>query len=262
MSSVCRFPCSRADFPRSNSHESGFFFCGISEDPVQNASGSSTNLNSALLHRIRSSAIREMCTPNSAHADGKLDEQVAIRDRVHGVLRDLRPAFRVDEAQRLRRELAIDRQRRAGDRARSERTPVRMLRDVAEARPIAIEHLQPGKKMMREKHRLRPLQMRVSRNQHVAIRLGQRQQRALRAEDFFRQNAAGVLEKQPHVRRDLVVPAARRVQLGGGRHALRQRLLDVHVHILELGVPLEFPRRRSRRGSHQARHGSRRVLSP
>jgi hypothetical protein len=32
------------------------------------------------------------------------------------------------------------------------------------------------------------------------------------------------------------------VQLGGSGHALGQRLLDVHVHILQLGFPGELSR--------------------
>jgi hypothetical protein len=59
------------------------------------------------------------------------------------------------------------------------------------------------------------------------------------ARSFSLQHAAGVLEPQAHVGRDLVVAAPGRVQLGGGGHALRQRLLDVHVHVLELHVPRE-----------------------
>ena len=69
VSSVCRLPCRRADLPRSSSHESGFFFCGISDEPVQNVSGSDTKKNSELDHRIRSSAMREKCTPASAQAE-------------------------------------------------------------------------------------------------------------------------------------------------------------------------------------------------
>ena len=39
---------SRADLPRASSVRSGFFFCGIAEEPVEKASGSSTKLNSAV----------------------------------------------------------------------------------------------------------------------------------------------------------------------------------------------------------------------
>src|ERR1035441_7987830 len=61
-------PNSRADLPRSNSVKSGFFFCGIAEEPVENASGSSTKPNSAVEKIVNSSAKREMCKPRIATA--------------------------------------------------------------------------------------------------------------------------------------------------------------------------------------------------
>jgi hypothetical protein len=84
--------------------------------------------------------------------------------------------------------------------------------------------------------------MRVSGNQYVAIRRRHREQGALGTDDFLPQCLARRLEKQPHVRRNLIIPAARRVQLRGGWHTFRERLLDVHVHILELHLPFEFAR--------------------
>ena len=49
-------------FPRTSSAMSGFFFCGIIDEPVENASSSSTNLNSQLHHIIISSEKRLRCT--------------------------------------------------------------------------------------------------------------------------------------------------------------------------------------------------------
>ena len=51
-----------------------------------------------------------------------------------------------------------------------------------------------------------------------------------------------MLEPEPHVRRDLVVATARSVELRGGGHALGERLLDVHVDVLEFRVPRKFSR--------------------
>ena len=173
---------------------------------------------------------------------GKLDEKVAVGNGVHGVLRDLRPAFRVDEAKRRGGELAVDGQSRASDGAGAQRTPVGVSRDVGQPRTIAIEHLKPGEQMMRKKHRLRPLQVRVAGDEHVAVRGGEGEQCSLGGEEFFPESGAGEFEPEPHVGRDLVVPAPRGVELGGGGHALRQRLLDIHVHVLELRLPREFTR--------------------
>ena len=74
----------------------------------------------------------------------------------------------------------------------------------------------------------------------LAVGLGRGEQRPAGAAELRLQDGAGLLEEQPHVHRHLVVAAARGVQLGRGRHPLRERLLDVHVHVLEPGVPREL----------------------
>jgi len=170
----------------------------------------------------------------------ELDEQVAVRHGVHGVLRDLRTPLGVDEAELLRGELAVNRQRRPGDGAGAERAPVGMRGDFAEPADVAVEHFEPGKNMVREEHRLGALEMRVTGDEHVAVGRRDREQRPLGAAQPRGEVGAGVLEPQPHVGRDLVVAAPGRVQLGRRRHALGQRLLDVHVHVLELHVPGEL----------------------
>ena len=55
-------PNTRPDLPRINSHASGFFFCGINEEPDVTRSESSKNADSPLLKKIKSSAKRERCT--------------------------------------------------------------------------------------------------------------------------------------------------------------------------------------------------------
>jgi len=171
---------------------------------------------------------------------GKLDEHVAVGHGVHGVLRDARVALRIDEAERLGRELAVDGERGAGDGPGAKRAPVGVVGDVGEAAAVAVEHLHPGKKVVREKHRLCALEVRVAGDEHVAFALGQGQQGALGFEDLFGDRRAGVFEKEPHIRRHLVVSGAGGVELGRGGHALRERLLDVHVHVFELRVPSEL----------------------
>ena len=64
--SAVKFPASRAALPRISSKASGFFFCGMSEEPVVNSSGSFTNANSLVFHIITSSLMRERCVPNTA----------------------------------------------------------------------------------------------------------------------------------------------------------------------------------------------------
>ena len=61
------------------------------------------------------------------------------------------------------------RKRRAGDRAGAERQDVDPLAGIGEPLRVALQHLHIGEQMMREKDRLRALQMRVAGNDHVAI---------------------------------------------------------------------------------------------
>ena len=47
--------------PRTSSGTSGFFFCGMIEEPVQKRSGRSMKSNWALVHSTSSSLIRDRC---------------------------------------------------------------------------------------------------------------------------------------------------------------------------------------------------------
>ena len=56
----------RPDLPRASSAMSGFFFCGMIDEPVDHASSSCTQPNSGVAHRMTSSPMRDRCTPSSA----------------------------------------------------------------------------------------------------------------------------------------------------------------------------------------------------
>ena len=62
-------PMTRPALPRINSQASGFFFCGIREEPDVTRSESSTKLDSPLLKIIISSAKRDKCTMLSEAAE-------------------------------------------------------------------------------------------------------------------------------------------------------------------------------------------------
>ena len=173
---------------------------------------------------------------------GELDEHVAVGHGIHGILRHPRPAATVDEAERPGGEFAVDAQRSAGDGPGAQRAPVGVVGCFGQALVVALEHLQPRQKMMRQRHRLRPLEVGVAGNEHVAVRLGHGQQRAPGSAELCLQDRARLLEEEPHVGGHLVVAAAGGVKSGGGGHTLRQRLLDVHVHVLQPGTPAEPPR--------------------
>ena len=87
---------------------------------------------------------------------------------------------------------------------------------------------------MRQIDRLRPLQMRVARDDHFPLPLAQPHQRALQEHDLPLQLRDLLPQPKPHIQRHLVVARAAGVQLGPRRHAARQRRLDVHVDIFQL----------------------------
>src|SRR3954468_10209171 len=68
VSSPVRLPTNRPDLLRASSAMSGFFFCGMIDDPVAQASSSRAQPNSVDVQSTTSSPSRERCTPMSAAA--------------------------------------------------------------------------------------------------------------------------------------------------------------------------------------------------
>src|SRR5207248_1674248 len=69
----------------------------------------------------------------------------------------------------LRHQLAVERDRRAGNRAGAERHDVDAFARVVEPIRVAREHLHIGEQMMRKQHRLGALEMRVAWDDNVCI---------------------------------------------------------------------------------------------
>ena len=105
---------------------------------------------------------------------------------------------------------------------------------------VAFEHLDVGEQMMREINGLRALQMRVAGNQHVGIFSAERDEGALQVGDFAEQRRDFVAQPEADVEGDLVVARAGSVQFSADGNALREFRLDVHVDVLEFGLPFEF----------------------
>ncbi len=63
-----RFPNTRPALPRASSDTSGFFFCGMIDDPVVWESGRVMKPNSNVEYRISSSLRRERCADRIAQA--------------------------------------------------------------------------------------------------------------------------------------------------------------------------------------------------
>ena len=159
----------RAARPRVSSAMSGFFFCGMIELPVANASSSSTQreLPRAPQHDL-------LGEPRQLHADHRRDEHelgdvIAAADGVDRVL-----ARRV-VAELGRRMLRLHarsptrpapRRRAASARARRSQS---MQRSTSRAK-----HLRVRQQLVREHDRLRRLQMREAGRQRVDVPRGLR----------------------------------------------------------------------------------------
>ena len=146
------------------------------------------------------------------------------------------------EAQSLRRPLAIDRKRRAGERRSAERRFVQPFARIAETPAVAREHFDIGKTMMAEGDRLRGLQMREARHDGIGMRLGLGKQRALQREQSAVDSPAGRPHPEPEIRRYLVVARARGVQPAGGvARDLAEPRFDVEMNVFERGFENEAP---------------------
>ena len=96
-----------------------------------------------------------------------------------------------------------------------------------------------GQEMMTYRDRLRALQMSVSRNwiSGMFVGLGKKG-----SHDYFKsfsELGAGILQKKPHVRCNLIVATSPGMQFCSGRSLCKKGLLEIHVHVLEFSVPFK-----------------------
>jgi len=93
---------------------------------------------------------------------------------------------------------------------------------------------------MGEINRLGALQMSVAGDEHVGVLPAHLHERRLQTADGKAQFHDFLAQPQPHVQRDLIVARAAGVELGPGRLAAGQGVLNVHVDILQILAPDEF----------------------
>ncbi len=170
----------------------------------------------------------------------KFDEKVPVGHGVHRILGDARAPFRIHEPKESRRIFPVYGERRAREGSGAERALVCLACDLRETHPVALEHFHPGEEVVGGVDRLGALQMGVAGDDHRPVFLGHGKKGPLDRRQLPAEQGARVLEKEPHVRRHLVVPAAGRVELGRRRHPQRERPLDVHVDVLEAPMPPEL----------------------
>ena len=96
--------------------------------------------------------------------------------------------------------------------------------------------------MVREQYDLRVLQMGEARHDRARIRIGLRDERALKMADPLDEFVNFIAQIEPDVQCDLVVAAARGVDAGTLRaEGVDERALDVHVDVLHRDVVFEIP---------------------
>ena len=164
----------------------------------------------------------------------ELDREIAIGHRVKRVV-----AHAV-ETEFLCDLHAVDRERRARERGASQRQAVDAFAAVGEPLRVAVEHFEVRHQVVRERHRLRDLHMRVARHDGIGVPVREIEQRTLCCLDKVRNLVDRRAQIQPHVGRHLVVARARGMQpLAGIADERGQPALDVHVHVFEIDRPFE-----------------------
>ena len=164
------------------------------------------------------------------------DEQHARRGRalqyiVHGGNAAVGVTGGTAEAEQLARAIAIDREPRAGDRARAERILVGRIVRSAEPRTVAFELFNHGQQVVRNGRRLRRLGVSVRPVYGGGVTLGKREERVTQVECGDRQRDNELPVPHPVHRHVDVVAAARRVQAAG--HVFVAGLLDQPLDIEE-----------------------------
>ena len=169
------------------------------------------------------------------HANGgggeKLKRGIARRHAVEAVRRGR------GEAERVRHRRAVERERAAGERARAERRMCEARASVGKTRGVARKHLFKREPVVREPHRLRALQVRVTGQHRARVLGGACEQHRAQLKQPRARGERGVAQIQREVGGDLVVAAAPGVQAPGGvANFFAQPRFNVHVDVFERRV--------------------------
>ena len=221
----------RPTLARISSVRSGFFFCGMALDPVENASGRVTNPNSAVAKSVISSAKRLRCKPTNVSACRysrmKSRSLVASMELAVGAVNPSSRAAIVRSSASVAPATAPDPSGQKFSRAAQSQQAI----------GIAQRHLHIRQQPMRDEHRLGPLQVRVARHHSVAgvaRLLDQRSGPRGEAVDDKLDLRAHI---EAQVGGNLFVAAAAGVQLESERaDALRQLEFDEVMNVLGGGV--------------------------
>src|SRR5688572_8557499 len=117
----------------------------------------------------------------------EFESKVTVAHGIHRVLCEPRFAFRIDKPQFQRHKLSINRECASRNRSTSQGTDVSALQTVPKSGVIPLDHFHVSQHMMREVDRLRPLQMRVSRQNDLSAPFCERYEGILQSTNLFAQ---------------------------------------------------------------------------
>lgn len=127
-------------------------------------------------------------------------------------------------------------------RAGTERQNIRSCIAITETFRIALESFNLRQQIMREKNWLSTLQVRITRHDNIDMLLGEIEQRGLQRAKPCTQLRNLRFDVKTQIERDLIVPTACGVKLRTrGADSFHESSFDIHVHVFERSLPLEFP---------------------
>lgn len=235
-----RLPMRRPDLPRASSAMSGFFFCGMIDDPVEKASCRVTKENSFVFQMMISSAIRDRLIPIIAVT--KANSATKSREAVPSI------ELPTDPRSKPRSAATASGSRPSEEPAKGPRT-VRGDRraGVPLPQPLRVpgQGLHVGQYVVREEHRLRVLEVGPAGHRHVRVALGEADQRVLEVGDQPADDPGVVAQVHPEEGGHLVVagPAGPQLAAEVGAEPLQQAAFQRGVHVLVGHGPGEGPAR-------------------
>ena len=207
---------------------SGFFFCGMIDDPVAQASSSRAQPNSVDVQSTTSSPSRERCTPSRAAAK----QNSAAKSRSLTASIELSAARSKPSSAATASGSRL--QRRAGQRAGAQRADRRPLVPVLQPVDVAGDRVGVGQQLVGDEHRLGVLQVRHAGRGDVLVPLGEAEQRVLQRRQLRRpahgRGAAGRAAGRWRPGRCGCGPA--RSLPPSGAELLEQAALERLVHVL------------------------------
>ena len=217
----------RGALARRSSAASGFFFCGMIEEPDAQASDTSAKPNSSEDHRTISAPRRERWVAQVAAADRKS----STKSRLETASIELR-ATPAKPSSRASRPRSVSKFTPASAPAPSGRSQIDAEHELEAAR-VAAEHPEVRQQVVREIDGLGALQVGVARHRPVLVARGELHEHALERLQLLERLQRVRAREHRHVRRDLVVARAGGVEpAADGADDLRQPPLDRHVDVL------------------------------